>query len=136
MVDSAGDYPLQSGTIELKPADTVQFVNVDPAAASGTAGTSHSAASFETAGFPANYTFPAAAFSPTGAALSDTALWSTGEIPAIADVLCYSQPLSVPGSGTYYFGDLDFYNLNSMRGVIVVSSSATQIRSALPHRRR
>jgi hypothetical protein len=137
IVDSAGDYPLQSAPISLRPADTIQFVNVDPAAASGTDGTSHSAAGLESTSFPATYTFPSAAFSPVGSMLSDTADWSTGEIPAVATVLCYSQPITVPASGTYYFGDLDFYNLNSMRGVIVVSTNAPQFRKSVPpHRRR
>jgi plastocyanin len=129
LTDSVGDYPLNSGPIDLKPGDTIQFVNVDPAAASGTDGTSHSAAGFQSASFPSDYTFPAAASDPVGSTLSTTALWSTGEIPAQADTLCYSQTLTVPASGTYYFGDVDFYDSTSMRDVIVVSSSAAQRRS-------
>ena len=128
LTDSSGDYPLQSAPIDLRPGDTIQFVNVDPAAASGANGTSHSAAGFGSASFPATYTFPSQADLPIGATLSNTALWSTGEIPAEANVLCYSQTFTIPASGTYYFGDVDFYDSTSMRDVIIVSANAAQRR--------
>ncbi len=132
IVDSAGDYPQTSSPIVLRPGDVVQFVNVDFPANGSSQGTSHSAASLQSSSFPASYTFPSAAFSPVGSAISNTTDWSTGEIPSYTTPLCYSQPLTVPASGTYAFGDLDFYNPNSMRDVIVVSATAPQIRSALP----
>ncbi len=132
VVDSAGDYPQTSSPIVLRPGDVVQFVNVDFPSSSSTQGTSHSAASLQSASFPASYTFPTAAFSPVGSAISNTTDWSTGEIPSYTTPLCYSQALTVPASGTYAFGDLDFYNPNSMRDVIVVSATAPQIRSATP----
>ncbi len=136
VVDSAGDYPETSSPIVLRPGDIVQFVNVDFPSSASSQGTSHSAASLQNTSFPASYTFPSAAFSPVGSTFSNTADWSTGEIPSYTTPLCYSQPLTVPSSGTYAFGDLDFYNPNSMRDVIVVSATAPQIRSALPHKRR
>jgi hypothetical protein len=136
IVDSAGDYPQTSSPIVLRPGDVVQFVNVDFPANGSSQGTSHSAASLQSASFPASYTFPSASFSPVGTMISNTTNWSTGEIPSYQTPLCYSQPLTVPASGTYAFGDLDFYNPNSMRDVIVVSSTAPQIRSAVPHMRR
>lgn len=136
IVDSAGDYPQTSSPIVLRPGDVVQFVNVDFPANGSTQGTSHSAASLQSASFPANYSFPNASFAPVGSTIGNTSNWSTGEIPSYQSPLCYSQPLTVPASGTYAFGDLDFYNPNSMRDVIVVSSTAPQMRSALPHIRR
>jgi hypothetical protein len=136
IVDSAGDYPQMSSPIVLRPGDVVQFVNVDFPANGSTQGTSHSAASLQSASFPGSYSFASASFSPVGSTISNTTNWSTGEIPSYVSPLCYSQPLTVPASGTYAFGDLDFYNPNSLRDVIVVSSTAPQIRSALPHIRR
>jgi hypothetical protein len=126
LVDTSGNYPLVSSPITLKPNDTIQFTNVDPPTASDANGTSHSAAGLQTNGFPVPHPFPSAAFAPVGTTLSASTLWSTGEIASEAAALCYSQSFVLPASGTYYFGDLDFYNSVNMRDVIVVSSSAAQ----------
>jgi hypothetical protein len=126
IVDSSGNYPLVASPIVLKPNDTIQFTNVDPPTADDANGTSHSAAGLQTSGFPTPYSFPSAAYQPVGTTVSNSALWSTGEIASEASQLCYSQSLVLPASGTYYFGDLDFYNSVNMRDVIVISSTATE----------
>jgi len=38
----------------------------------------------------------------------------------------FSQALTLPASGAFYFGAIDFYNLTNTRDVIVVSSAAAQ----------
>ena len=127
LVDSGGNYPLQSSPIVLRPGDTVQFTNVDPPTSSGENGISHSAAGLQSSAFPPTpHAFPTGAFVATAATFSDSTIWSTGEVPSESSSLCYSQSFVVPASGTYYFGDLDFYNSVNMRDVIVVSSSAQQ----------
>jgi len=60
----------------------------------------------------------------TGTTLSSG--WSTGRIPINGVGICFSQAFTLPFSGTYYFGDLDFYNLTNMRDVIVISAAASQ----------
>lgn len=126
LVDTSGNYPIQSTPIVVKPNDLVQFVNVDPPSAAGGAGNLHTATGLQSASFPPTHVFPASAFAPLGTTFSNVALWSTGTIPAIADALCYSQPLAVPSSGTFYFGDASFYNTTNLRGALVVSASASR----------
>ncbi len=80
---------------------------------------------FSSAAFPAvPYAFPSADASQIGTAIGTT--WSTGRIPINGVGICFSQTFTVPSSGVFAFGDLDFYNLNNMRDVIVVSSAANQ----------
>jgi hypothetical protein len=38
----------------------------------------------------------------------------------------FSQAFTVPASGMFYFGDIDFYNLTNTRDVIVALSTAAQ----------
>ena len=124
LTDAAGNYPLVARPIVLKPNDVVQFVNVDPALAGGAAGTPHSAAGLQATFFPVSHTFAASASVPTGTTIDNSSAWSTGEIPALASSLCYSQRLQLPASGVFYFGDVLFYTPANMRDVIVISPTA------------
>lgn len=96
--------------------NVLQFINVDTAA-------SHSAVGFKGEAFPpVPYSFPKAAASPTATAVSTSSLWSTGRIaPQAASQQCYSQTFTLK-PGTYYFGDLDSYNLSNFRDVLIVST--------------
>lgn len=119
LTDSSGNAGTTTTTLILKPNDVVQFYNAEPAATAP----SHSAVGFVTAAFPAApYAFPSADGSAIGSAIG--ANWSTGRIPINGVGICFSQTFTVPSSGVYYFGDLDFYNLTNMRDVIIVSSTA------------
>lgn len=98
--------------------NVIQFTNVD------TAGSVHSAVGFKGGSFPrVPYTFPSAAASPTGAAVSTTTLWSTGRVAAGVSEQCYSQTFTL-SRGVYYFGDLDNYNLSNFRDVLIVGTPA------------
>jgi len=48
--------------------------------------------------------------------VSTTTLWSTSQLPGTSS--CFSQPFVVP-AGTFYFGDITYYNSLGMRGVLV-----------------
>jgi len=121
LTDSSGNAGTTTVPLVLKPNDIVQFYNAEPAATAP----SHSAAGFLTAAFPAvPYAFPSADSSAFGSAIGGN--WSTGRIPINGVGICFSQTFTVPATGVYYFGDLDFYNLTNMRDVIVVSSVATE----------
>jgi hypothetical protein len=120
--------PGLAGTVSATTADTVQFVNLEASS------TDHSAVGFPAvtsgSGFPAvPYTFPAVAASPSANAAIGATAWSTGRIlPATTDP-CYSQAFTLPKAGTYYFGDLDFYNtITSLRDVIVVTTATSNLR--------
>ena len=39
-------------------------------------------------------------------------------------MLCYSQAFTTPATGTFSFGDVDFYATANMRDVIVISPSS------------
>lgn len=117
-LNSDGTFGNVATVISAKPTDVVQFVNGET---TGPNTIFHSAVSFPNATSfpPAPYTFPASAAQPIGNAVSSLQ-WSTGRLSPLP---CFSQPFVV-SSGTYYYGDLDYYNLTNMRDVIVVSSSA------------
>ena len=125
---TTGAVPSQSSAVTLLPADTLQFVNVDPL---GT----YSAAGFGTPTFPpVPFTFPTAEQSPVGTTIGKLP-WSTGPLAPSVDVGCYSQQFALPqvsGEQTQaiLFGDLTHYNsfVESIRGVVVVSNSAPQSR--------
>lgn len=94
--------------------NVLQFTNVD------TGGTLHSAVGFKGSSFPPTpYTFPSAAASPQATAVSTGSLWSTGRIEAPIYQQCYSQTFTLK-AGTYYFGDLDYYNQSNFRDALVV----------------
>jgi hypothetical protein len=129
-LDPGTGFPAQTaGPVNLRPADLIQFVNVDVTI-------SDSAVGFGTTKFPAYpYTFPPGTQNPIGKAIGSSQ-WSTGRIQPVNSLgtFCYSQQFTLPSSGTVaYFGDFDNFNLTfgSFRGVIVVSNSAPQ-----SHRRR
>lgn len=118
-----GTFNNQAQVINLRTTAIVQFVNADN---TGPSLINHSAI-----GFPKAPPFPTIPFAfPTGTQLPmnsviSTAQWSTGRVaPA-----CYSQQFTL-SSGTFYFGDYDYYNLNLSRSVIVVGGSASLDRRA------
>ncbi len=122
--DVTTSEPALAGSVSATTQDTVQFVNLESAS------TLHSAVGFPVASngagsFPATpYAFPSAAASPSANAAIGTAFWSTGRIEASPADPCYSQAFTLPAAGTYYFGDLDFYNtITSLRDVIVVTQA-------------
>jgi len=97
--------------------NVVQFTNVD-------SGAMHSAVGFKGNSFPPTpYTFPSPAASPVATGVSTGSLWSTGRIDAPVSQQCYSQAFTLP-AGTYYFGDLDYYNLSNVRDVLIVVTPA------------
>lgn len=117
-LNSDGTFGNVATVISAKPADIVQFVNGET---TGPNTIIHSAVGFPNATSfpPVPYTFPVAVVQPIGNAISPLQ-WSSGRLSPLP---CFSQPLTV-STGTYYFGDLDYFNLTNTRDVIVVSSSA------------
>ena len=104
-------------TVPITPKNVLQFTNVDTSVP-------HSAVGFKGDSFPAvPYTFPTAAASPVATGVSATNLWSTGRVKTPASEQCYSQTFTLT-PGTYYFGDLDYYNLTNFRDVLVVATAA------------
>jgi hypothetical protein len=122
-----GDFPTQAmlidqwlnpsgGTGPITSKNVLQFTNVD------TGFVLHSAVGFKGDSFPSvPYTFPSAAASPVATAVSTNTLWSTGRIEAPVSAQCYSQTFTLT-AGTYYFGDLDYYNLSNFRDVLIVAT--------------
>ncbi len=104
----------------ITASDTVQFTNIEL----GTDTIYHSAVAFSGHAFPSEpYTFPANAATATNTVIGSSAqpFWSTGRIPPAQNgQLCFSQAFTLH-AGTYYFGDLDYYNtITSYRDVLVV----------------
>ncbi len=114
--DAAGGSQTAS-VINAKTTDIIQFVNVDANPID------HSAVGFPNAkSFPnVPYTFQSASQTPQGTAISTSQSWSTGLIPSQGGSGCYSQPFTIPSTGTYYLGDYTYYNLTNMRDVVVVT---------------
>jgi hypothetical protein len=119
-VDIPGQAEVINTTLsgaQITSANTVQFTNIEL----GNATVYHSAVGFSGQKFPATpYAFPSAAASPTNAVIG-SGFWSTGRIPPAQNgQLCFSQEFTLE-PGTYYFGDLDYYNtITSYRDVLVV----------------
>jgi hypothetical protein len=108
----------QGVTQPITSSNVLQFTNVDDG------GAEHSAVGFQGSAFPrVPYTFPSAAASPVASAVSRTTLWSTGRIESGVSAQCYSQTFTL-SPGTYYFGDLDYYNLSNFRDVLIVGTPA------------
>jgi hypothetical protein len=125
-------FPLHAGLINqwlnqgvlapITSKNVLQFTNVD------NSGALHSAVGFKGGSFPPTpYTFPSPAASPTGTAVSNSSLWSTGRVAAPVSQQCYSQTFSL-SPGVYYFGDLDYYNLSNFRDVLIVATPNAQSR--------
>ncbi len=118
-LSSTGTFSNVATVITAHPTDIVQFANIE----AGATPIFHSAVGFPGASFPpVPYTFPAAAQRPVGTAIT-SALWSTGRVAPSPDggvSFCFSQQFTLQ-NGTWYFGDLDYYNLANMRDVIVVA---------------
>jgi hypothetical protein len=113
-LNSDGTFGNVSTVINATITDIIQFVNGED---SGPTPILHSAAGFSGSLFPPiPYSFPSSVQTAVGNAITSSGAWSTGRLNSI----CFSQPFTV-AAGTYYFGDLDYYNLTNMRDVIVVS---------------
>ncbi|HEY9084884.1 MAG TPA: hypothetical protein VIN40_02945 [Candidatus Tyrphobacter sp.] len=104
----------------ITSSNTVQFTNIEL----GSDTIEHSAVAFSGHAFPTEpYTFPSSAATQTNTIIGNPAqpFWSTGRIPPAQNgALCFSQEFTLQ-AGTYYFGDLDYYNtVTSYRDVLVV----------------
>jgi hypothetical protein len=127
-VNSDGTVPVYAAPISASTGQTLQFVNLDGYDPSSI--TLRSAAGFPGAtqfpGIP--YTFPASAYSPALTTITNAATWSTGLLQPspVTDPPCYSQLFTLATAGTFYFGDVLYYNdyIASPRGVIVVTAGA------------
>jgi hypothetical protein len=107
--------------------NVLQFTNVD------SGGALHSAVGFKGSSFPPTpYTFPSGAASPTATGVSTSSLWSTGRVDTPASQQCYSQTFTL-NAGTYYFGDLDYYNLSNFRDVLIVATPLVLRSRSLRH---
>ncbi|MBV8331898.1 MAG: hypothetical protein JO192_04120 [Candidatus Eremiobacteraeota bacterium] len=125
--NNAGTYSAQSTLIDRTSAggpitdtNVVQFTNVEIGSSSTV---NHSAVGFPGDAFPSSpYKFPSNAGSPTNDQIG-SAFWSTGRIPPpTGSRLCFSQVFKLK-RGSYFFGDLDFYNTaTSYRDAIVVGT--------------
>ena len=100
--------------ITVHPTDVIQFANVDNSLPTTIF---HSAVGLGHASMfpPVPFTFPNGSQLPIGSSVT-TSTWSSGRVAPG----CYSQPFTLI-SGTFYFGDLDYYNLSNMRDVIIVN---------------
>jgi len=87
---------------------TVQFFNAEPPGAAVV----HSAAAVSGSSFPSTYTFLAAQQAANGTSIGQNS-WSTGPV----NPQCYSRTFTVPATGTFLFGDLQFYADTSVGGV-------------------
>lgn len=97
--------------------DVVQFANVETVSYA-----THSAVSLPGDKFPMiPYPFPTAAAKPENHTIGN-GNWSTGLVPPnTTGTNCYSQSFTIEKSGTYYFGDYQFYNTaTSFRDILVV----------------
>lgn len=119
ILGSSGTVGTVATVIPAHRNDILQFVNAE----AGSSPIFHSAVGFPSGAFPSvPYSFPVAAQKPVGTAIS-TALWSTGRVAPSPDggiTFCFSQQFTLQ-TGTFYFGDFDYYNLSNMRDVIVVA---------------
>jgi hypothetical protein len=111
------DQWLNQGVLSpITSNNILQFTNVD------TGGAQHSAVGFTGNAFPPiPYAFPSAAASPVATGVSTGSLWSTGRVQPPSYQQCYSQAFTLK-AGTYYFGDLDYYNLSNFRDVLIVGT--------------
>ena len=113
-VDSTGAFNNVASVITVAAGSTVQFANGDAPAPQTIY---HSAVGFAGNAFPSTpYVFPSASANQTGSAVSTTSLWSTSQLPGTES--CFSQAFVVP-AGTFYFGDITYYNSLGMRGVLI-----------------
>jgi hypothetical protein len=123
-VDASGQVPTVAAPILLSPGDRVQFVNLD--GYDQTQPILRSAAVFPnvTAFPPLPYTWPSNAYGVVGTTLNNT-FWSTGLIQPTPSTgaPCYSQVFTAGATGTYYFGDVLYYDdyIASPRGVLSIS---------------
>jgi len=114
-VSTDGTAPVVAEPLTVTAGTVVQFQNGEESA---TPLIYHSAAGIPGAtSFPAvPYTFPSADIRPVGAQIGSAA-WSTGLIAPG----CFSQSFTAGAAGTYFFGDVGYYDLGNVRDVFVVS---------------
>jgi len=128
--DSELDIPTQSGLINvttlggsspITTQNTIQFFNGEALGSS----TLHSAYGFTQKSFPANYTFPSPAPSPTATTIASNVNWFTGRVATqdSSGTPCFSPEFKL-SAGTYYFGDIDAYNATRFRGILIVATPA------------
>lgn len=101
--------------------NVLQFANADSAY-----GPNHSAVGFKGDAFPGTpHVFASPLALPVGTAISNNTTWSTGRIAAPFGnyTSCLSKSLTLK-QGTYFFGDLDFYNITTFRDVLIVGTPA------------
>jgi hypothetical protein len=114
-IDDTGFYNDIATVIMANPTDVLQFENADDLTPVTIV---HSAVGLPQPFPTPGYVFPSPAASPEGSAITNSSLWSTGRVQPI----CFSQPFTLT-TGTYYFGDIDYYGSINMRDVLVVSPS-------------
>ena len=118
--DVIGDFSNVAATVTATSSDIVQFINVE---SSGPQPIFHSAVGLgKVTAFPSpTVSFSPQAAQPEGSSIT-TGTWSTGRVPPPSALtgFCFSQPFTL-SPGTYFFGDLDYYNTANMRDVIIVS---------------
>jgi hypothetical protein len=117
-----------SAATAITSSNVLQFVNIENSTT-----VYHSAVGFTGSDFPGTpYPFPSAAASPAGNAISSSSLWSTGRVPPnTTGSFCYSQVFTLK-AGTYFFGDLDYYNITTFRDALIVSSTPDRARRRRP----
>lgn len=102
---------------QITAANTLQFVNLEVPGST----IIHSAVGFLSGNFPAKpYAFPQAAASPSATAITSVTQWSTGLLNSPPTTNCFSQEFTL-SPGTYYFGDLNYYNITTFQDVLIVS---------------
>lgn len=113
-------YVNASGTpVPITNKNVLQFANIE-----GAYGPNHSAVGFKGDAFPSQpHTFASVLALPVGTAVTSGTPWSTGRItpPVAAYASCLSQSFKLT-TGTFFFGDFDFYNLTTFRDVLIVST--------------
>lgn len=123
--DAFGQPSQVANVVTLAPSTSLQFVNLEPLP-NEPPEIIHSAAALPTA-FPSpSYTFPPGEQVSLGTQITSQP-WSSGPVgqDLVGANICYSQTLTLPaGPGVFAFGDLQFFGLNNMRDVIVVTANA------------
>jgi hypothetical protein len=117
-VDGSGD------TVPITSQDTLQFANLDSTPIN------HSAVFLSNSAFPNPHVFPSPDATPTGSAIAPKMNWSTGIVPPFAETQqnpCFSQVFTL-SAGTYYFGDIDYYESSNMRDILIVGTPSPALK--------
>jgi len=127
--DSTGTFPnvaevinqfvdANGNIVPITTQNTLQFANLDAAPIN------HSAVGLPGKNFPKPVNFPSPLASPTSSTIGPDVQWSTGQVPPFEDTQqapCFSQTFTLK-VGTYYFGDLSYYNSANVQDVVVVGT--------------